>query len=317
MLLVAPLIALAAILYARGEDNPLLQKNSPPTGTLPLPPVGAELGIFGTWEKPKDFKLGQSPKNESKAGDVQIRSMTATKVANPSYAADPRGMLQVDVGLSAPGRDHYVDVYVSGYYVAVNGELEGMKNVGRRPAYEFMRIDYVNQNKHPSKDPNRRFYFRIPDVLPVKVRAELYQIKPGKPARFLGMKEAGFDTDWKDHGVIKGFLFGDIEKMVATKASFLVHADTNYVSVNIPAADPAGSSFGFVVRLEKGKTEVHDTTLRNIGRKLNWKATFISSDPWLTDRDIRNSQYWPNLKGAGYLEIPPIKAGNAPITKYP
>jgi hypothetical protein len=313
---------LAVILAARhgvqdSDPSVILEPNKPPTSVLPLPPVGAELGIFGKWER-GNLAPGKEPILEAKAGDVQIKQFTVTKVDDP-YGG--RGMLQVDVILNKAARDHYVDLYVSGYYVGVFGEVEGVKNVGRRPAYEFMRVDYAAQNKHPGKEPNRRYSFRIPDVLPAKVRAELYQIPLGKQARFLGKKEAGFDADWKDYGVVEGHLFGDLKKAV-TKASFFVLPGTESVSVRVPALKPIkpddfSNDLSISLRAQ-GRTEIVEPVNRNIeGREFNWKATSISSSPGLQDRDIRNSEYWPFLKGAGYLEIPPIKAGNASITKYP
>lgn len=302
------------------SDDGILQKNSPPTGTLPLPPIGSELGLFYKGERPAGLAPGKEPKPEANPADIRILTMTATKVADP-YS--PRGRLQVDVLLSKPAKDHYVDLYVSGYYVGVVGEFDGLKDIGRRPAYEFVRLDYANQNKHPSGDPNRRFVFRIPDVLPVQVRAELYQIKQPRAARLLGVKAVGFDTEWKDQGVIAGFLFGSPDKKSISGYAFLVHPGTESVSVRIPAAQPVrpgdfSNDVNVAVRFAKGQTEVKNMEYRReIGWQLNWRASFVSSDPWLMDRDIRNNQYWPNLKGAGYLEIPPIKAGNAPITRYP
>lgn len=297
--------------------NLVMQSNKPPTGALPLPLVGSELGIFGKWER-GSLALGKEPTVEAKTNDVQISQFTVTRVEE---SPSGRGVLQVDVILSKPARDHYVDIYISGYYVGVFGELEGIKNVGRRPAYEFIRLDYADQNKHPGKEPNRRYNFRIPDVLPAKVRVELYQIPNGKQARLLAKKEAGFDTDWKNFGVIEGFLLGDIKKMI-TKAAFMVEPGTESVGVRVPALKPIkpddfSNDLSIALRTQ-GKTEINEAVNRNIeGREFNWKATHITAGPSLKDRDIRNNHYWPYLKGAGYLDIPPIKAGNAPITKYP
>lgn len=299
----------------QSPEGSLTQSNKPPTGTLPLPVVGAQLGIFGSWER-GTLAPGKEPTVQAKAGDVQVTQFNVTKVSDPYVS---QGMLQVDVVLSKPARDHYVDIYVSGYYVGINGEVEGVKNVGRRPAYEFKRVDYVDHNKHPSKEPNRRYTFRIPDVLPAKVRAELYQIQVGKPARLLAIKESGFDTDWKNYGVVSGSLLGDLTKQI-TKASFMVEPGTESVTVRVPALnrikpDDASNDLSITLRMQ-GKTEIHEMVNKNLeGRTFNWKATFISSTPWKEDRDIRNSQYWPYLKGAGYLNIPPIRSGDSPT--YP
>lgn len=298
-------------------QNPIMQGNKPPTGPLPLPPVGTELGIFGPWER-GSLAAGKEPSVNAKATDVQIQQFTAKKVADP-YGT--RGMLEVDVILSKPARDHYVDIYISGYYVGLNGELEGVKNVGRRPAYEFKRVDYVDHNKHPGKEPNRRYAFRIPDVLPAKVRVELYQITVGKAARLIAKKETGFDTDWKDYGVIEGHLYGQPGKSV-TRARFLVEPGTESVSIRVPSLKPIKPddySNDLSISLNmKGDTVIEEKLNKNIeGREFIWKATAISAGPSLLDRDSRNNLYWPHLKGAGYLDIPPIRAGNAPLVKYP
>lgn len=312
---------LAFLLTSQESQQPaagsIMQSNKPPTAAVPLPPVGAELGIFGPIER-GNLAPGKEPVVQAKANDVQMSQLSVTKIED-KY--DSRGYLQVDATLSKVARDHYLDIYVSGYYVGVFGEVEGVKNVGRRPAYEFKRVDYADQNKHPSKEPNRRYTFRIPDVLPAKVRVELYQIPLGKPARLIAKKETAFDTDWKDYGIIEGFILGDIKKML-TKAGFMVLPGTESVSVRVPALKPIkpddfSNDLSITVKM-MGKSEHTENVNKNIeGREFNWKATQLSSSPWMLDRDVRNSIYWPYLKDGGYLNIPPIRAGNAPITKDP
>jgi len=277
------------------------------------------LGLFYKEER-KGLAPGASPKVTAKANDVQIKTFTATKLAD---AYGGRERLQVDVGLSRPALDHYVDVYVSGYYVGVFGELEGLKNVGRRPAYEFIRLGAMDSNQHPAKEPNRRYVFRAPDVLPAKVRVELYQIKQPQPARLVAIKEIGFDLDWNDYGVISGILNGSPDKKFLSGYAVLVHPGTRSVNFRIPAMNPVkpddfSNDVNVSVRIEEGQTETRKNNYnRTIDWPLNWKASLVTSSPSLNDRDIRNNHYWPYLRGGGYLEIPPIRAGNAPITKYP
>ncbi|MBX3111036.1 MAG: hypothetical protein KF857_03430 [Fimbriimonadaceae bacterium] len=305
------IVSALALAISVSQDGGLFQPNQPPTGTLALPPVGAELGVFGKWERPAGLALGKEPRIESKKSDIQIKSLTTTRVDDP-YGG--RGHVRVDVVLTGSTPDHYVDLYVAGYYMGVIGEVEGVKDVGRRPAYEFARVHHNGLNKHPTGKLFRTWQFRVPDVLPAKVRAELYQIKLGKPARLLATKETGFDTDFKDMGVLTGYLFGVPGKSV-TKASFLVLPGTESVSVRVPALKPLkpgdfSNDLTFNIRT-KGRTEVHETLAKDIqGRGLRWKATCVSAGPLAKDRDTRNNEYWPGLKDAGYLDVPPVRVGS-------
>lgn len=301
----------------QAEGSPMLQPQKPTKGTLPLPPVGAALGSFGAWEK-SGLMPGKEPVLSAKPGDSQVTAFSLSHLSDP-YGGN--GYIKVSASVSKGAPDHYLDIYVSGYYVGVNGEFEGLKGVGKRPAYEYYRSDMAGLVQRPGSPPNSRLNFRIPDVLPAKVRIELYHIPLGKPARLLAKKEATFDTDWKDYGVVEGHLFGDIKKMI-TKASFLVEPGTESVNVRVPAlrrVKPDDTSNDLNISLSlKGQTQAHELINKNIeGREFNWKAAFISATPWQKDRDIRNSQYWPYLTGGGYLDIPPIKAGDASVIRFP
>ncbi|MBI5706658.1 MAG: hypothetical protein HZC36_06675 [Armatimonadetes bacterium] len=280
-------------------------------GPLPLPPVGAQGGGVKTaLLYRRSWPLASVPSRQS---DVNLVALKAIHVED-QYVPD--GYLLVEVELSKPSADYTVDLYVGGYLIAPKDGVDGVKNAGFRPAYEWVGLGWFN-SRHPDQMGKiRQYRFSIPRVLPAKIRAELYWTPLGKPRTFVSQQETSFTMPWGDQACVMGTIIGDKDKDVVTQVAALVTAGTTDLVISIPGevrpeSNPYINDFVAGLHFKDGETEYRDKTIRYLNRKVKWRELSISVGPPFKDRDHRNNRFWPGLTNGGYVEGEPIWIGGS------
>lgn len=291
---------------APGESVISLEPPKFAPGPMPLPPVGAQGG--GVKTALLNHSRRTVPSAPSRQSDVTLISLKATHVENQYI---PDGLLQVEVELSQGSTEYVVDLYVGGYLVVPKDGVDGVKDAGFQPAYEWVGLSWFN-NMHPDqKGKIRRFLFKIPWVLPAQIRAELYRAPLGKPRTFVNQKETTFTMPWGDQACMFGAVFGDKDKGVVTKVAAMVTAGTTEMMITVPGEfrppnEPYINDLGIPVHFKNGATEYIEEMRRVIGRKVKWRELSVNVGPIFKDRDHRNNRFWPELTNKGYVEAPPI-----------
>ena len=280
-----------------GASDNVLRLEAPtyPPPPLPLPPVGAGTGTCSPspfdWSPRGELADGPRP-----AQDLRLNSVKASEVR--------LGVLQVEAELSAPEVYSHIDVYVSGYLRFLTTEFGTIRNAGTAPAYAYIR--------NGERTARRTCTFPVPQVLPAKVRVELYESPPGGPRRFIAQKEILFDLPYPDYATQMCGVFGDKDKGIITKVAAIVSAGTESWSLTVPGGTQAQAyDNDFVVsgKFTGSETSFTSSVVKALGRPVRWKEALLTAWPMNQDRDLRNNRIWPNLPNKGYLDQAPVWVG--------
>ncbi|HRK20526.1 MAG TPA: hypothetical protein PLX06_01875 [Fimbriimonadaceae bacterium] len=274
-------------------------------GPLPLPPVGAMMGTKTL-----------APASEDEQFPMEIVSVKGTNVPDRDLPNEFSGDLMVEVLLNDVGVNYVAHVYVGGYIVSPRDSsgggakrqgVIGITYDGQVPAYEYKRLHSSDDQLSPQPGKLRRYLFQMPDVLPAKIRVELYQqLRDGD--KLVGTKEATFDMPFEDYKLVQGVVAGKASKKI-TKIMALAGAGVREMLFVLPYRAGATSESSTFRRRGRPHPETSVITLigdYDITEETPWKEATINVWPDSRDRDRRNNRYYPGLPNGGYQDREPI-----------
>lgn len=274
-------------------------------GPLPLPPVGAMIGTKNL-----------APASEEEQFTMEIVSVKGTHVPHRDLPDTSSGDLMVEVLLSDVGTNYVVDIYVGGYIASPRDNsgggrkrqgVIGITYDGQVPAYEYKRLHSSTDSLSPQPGKLRRYQLQMPDVLPAKIRVELYQ-QTREADKLVGTKETTFDMPFKDYKLIQGVVAGKASKKI-TKIRAL--ADTGVTEMLYVLPFRAGATSESMTMRRRGRPNPATSIIEinadyDITAETPWKEVVVHVWPDSRDRDRRNNRYYPGLPNGGYQDREPI-----------
>lgn len=277
-------------------------------GPLPLPAVGAMLA--------KKSQASFAPTPEEGQFTMEIVSVKGVHVPHRDIPNEASGDLMVEVLLNDVRTNYVADIYVGGYIVSPrDGSGGGAKRQGvigitydgQVPAYEYKRLHSSTDEHSPQPGKLRRYQLQMPDVLPAKIRVELYQ-QTREGEKLVGTKEATFDMPFADYKLVQGVVAGKASKKI-TKIMALAGSGVTEMLYVLPYRAGATSESTTFRRRGRPHPETSVITMTgdyDITEETPWKEATINVWPDSRDRDRRNNRYYPGLPNGGYQDREPI-----------
>jgi hypothetical protein len=223
-----------------------------------------------------------------------------------------RDRLQVEVDLTGIGDDrhnltnYYMDVYVGGYIA------ESRKEGCIKDAYVMQRVLLSAWS-----NPYKTYEFELPDVLPARIRVEIYEKVAGQ-GKLLDTRETEFNLDVADIEFnVK--VFGDRSKNIITAYGIQLLASGNIRTKKKYSATSSPTEVWMSIPDKRSgdRTSIAEALYSVPDFKGKKSITQIKGDPdWsltrsyfttcIYDRDRRNNIKYPFRPNNGYIGGRPV-----------